>query len=143
MTPNDSKQAFLERLNGRKDRTVGGALMAMLDFYAQERADGRALGEDGDMLLYEWGTYDWGDGEHFELNVTRKFILDGQDEPFQLSMTLLFDPTDECIQLGHSNKWCLSPDGLDEFADFVRKSPPFGLLGGRVCPKVTVAYSQC
>ena len=38
---------------------------AMMTFYKSERADDCDIDSDGDMLLFQWGTYDWGDGEHF------------------------------------------------------------------------------
>ena len=27
------------------------------------------------MLLYQWGTYDWGEGKYFQIDITRQFIL--------------------------------------------------------------------
>ena len=51
----------------------------MLAFYASERCDGCVLEEDGDMLLFQWGTYNWGDSTHFELNITRQLMPGGED----------------------------------------------------------------
>jgi hypothetical protein len=30
------------------------------------------------MLLFQWGTYDWGTGEHFGFNLTRQLIGEGR-----------------------------------------------------------------
>jgi hypothetical protein len=143
MTPNESKQALLERLDSRTNRTIGGVLQVMLDFYESQRCDGCAIDQDGDMLLYQWGTFDWGNGEHFELDITRQFILEGEDEPYQLHMTLRLDPTDDCRQVGNGNRWCVSPSALREFRDFIQQSAPHRLLGARACPEIAVTYGQC
>jgi hypothetical protein len=143
MRPGGSKEALLNRLKKAPDKTVAGTLQVMLDFYAEERAEGCcSVDEDGDMLLYQWGTYDWGHGEHFELNLTRQFILPGEHEPYQLSMTLMFEPTDESRQLDAGNRWCPSPDHLAEFRSFICQSAPHALLGARVSPHIAVDYTQ-
>jgi hypothetical protein len=70
---------------------------ALLDFYREVRADDVVLEDSGDMLLYQWGTYDWGEGKHFELNLTRQLIVEpgGDDNIWQLSLTYHFDATDD------------------------------------------------
>ena len=55
----------------RFDSTIA----AFFDFYRDERAEGCAVDEDGDMLLFEWGAVDWGEGEHFELSLARQLIF--------------------------------------------------------------------
>jgi hypothetical protein len=142
MKPKDSERALLGRLKNASDQAVSTSLQVMLDFYGEERADGCPIEEDGDMLLFQWGTYDWGKGEGFELDLTRQFIISGEDEPYQLHMTLRFDPTDECRHLGAGNKWCPSPAHLSAFRDFIRESAPYVLLGGRVPPKVAINFGQ-
>src|SRR5262245_23394573 len=68
----------------------------MLAFYQAERADGCEVDEDGDMLLYQWGCYDWGQGESFDFNISRQFVdAKGDDEGIrQLSLTFKFKPSD-------------------------------------------------
>jgi hypothetical protein len=79
---------------------------AMLRFYSECRAAG--CGEAGsDMLLFQWGTYDWGEGAHFELDITRQVILPDEEDDdaiWQLHMTYLFLPTDELSTLGSNNR---------------------------------------
>ncbi len=60
------------------------------------------------MLLYQWGTYDWGVGNHFELNITRQFVeaaLQDDDAISQLSVTFRFDATPALGSLGEGNVW--------------------------------------
>lgn len=101
---------------------------AMLAFYRNTRADDCSLDEDGDMLLFQWGTHDWGEGPCFELGITRQFIGPHGEDPdcgdpdcdeldvWQLSLTLVFSPN----TIPSGDRWCHSPAEQDEFSAFVR-----------------------
>lgn len=95
--------------------SVREGIEAMLEFYRSERATDCALENDGDMLLFQWGTYG---SSKFELDITRQFIQpSGEDDDiWQLSLTFFFPPND--LTVGH--RWCHSPDELEGFASFVR-----------------------
>ena len=113
----------------------------MTGFYREERAEGCAVDGDGDMLLYQWGTYDWGEGESFELDITRQLITGGEDDDiFQLSLTFRFRPTAALRELGASNRWCHSPDELEDFRAFVHGSAAFLAVGHKVAPDVRLDY---
>lgn len=103
----------------------GNALMVA--FYQDERADGCEIDEEGDMLLYQWGCYDWGQGESFEFNITRQFMdAAGEDEEIrQLSLTFKFKPRDSLRKLGDGNRWCNSPDQISEFRSFIEASAAY------------------
>jgi hypothetical protein len=64
--------------------------------YEQSRIEATAE-TDGDMLLFQWGTYDWGMGKSFEIDLTRQTIddlddVDAQtDSMRQLHITLKFE----------------------------------------------------
>lgn len=108
---------------GAAKLSVDEGIDAMIDFYRSARADDCLLDHDGDMLLFQWGSHDWGKGPHFELDITRQFIRDdGEDEDiWQLSLTFVFPPT----AMASGNHWCLTPDDLDAFAKFVVAHPAF------------------
>jgi hypothetical protein len=113
----------LDRLLGARELSVdklsvSDGIDAMLDFYRSTRADDCSLDADGDMLLFQWGTYDWGQGERFELDLTRQLTPNGgEDEDiWQLSLTFMFPPN--AIVAG--DRWCATPADLAEFARFVR-----------------------
>jgi hypothetical protein len=99
----------------------------MLAFYQDERADGCEIDEDGDMLLYQWGCYDWGQGESFEFNITRQFMdAAGEDEEIrQLSLTFKFKPSDSLRKLADGNRWCHVPDEIREFRSFIESSAAY------------------
>jgi hypothetical protein len=98
--------------------SVTDGIEAMLEFYRSVRADDCALEDGGDMLLLQWGTYDWGEGARFELNLTRQVIpIGGEDEDiWQLQLTFRFDPS----AIASGNRWCATPAELDDFTRFAR-----------------------
>lgn len=98
-------------------------IAAFFDFYGEERAIGCETGDDADMLLFEWGTFDWGDGEHFELGLARQLIFGADSKNvWQLKLTYAFKPTDAFRSLGAENRWCASPDELSRFREGVEQS---------------------
>jgi hypothetical protein len=102
---------------------------AILAFYASERAAG-TIANDGDMLLYQWGTYDWGRGRHFELDITRQLILgEGEDDDiWQLSLTFLYEPSDELDAVGSGDRWCKSPAERHDLFRFITEGAAFGAI---------------
>ena len=95
MNAHEAKAAFERTLHGNgqtlSDLTVDRGVAIMLAFYRDQRASDCSIDSDGDMLLFQFGTHDWGDGESFEFDLTRQFIIDGDDDAgeniFQLSLT--------------------------------------------------------
>lgn len=113
----------------------------MISFYR----DRRPSDTSDDALLYQWGTYDWGSGEFFELDITRQFILDGlaeDDNIWQLSLTFKYKPTDELQALGSGNQWCetTTPRGIDYFAQSIEKSIAFQAVSQMKPDKVELDY---
>lgn len=104
--------------------TAAQAVNLMTDWYERQRVDD-VSDQDGDMLLFQWGTYDWGDGPSFQYDITRQLIRDGgeDDDIFQLSLTVHAAPTAEAKAIGSDNRWCESPAGLDEMRTFIGEAP--------------------
>jgi hypothetical protein len=79
--PQNARQEFEKFLNERglhpRDLNLADGCEALFDFYRDLRPRGRVFEqqEDADMLLFQWGTYDWGKGEHFSFNLTRQLIV--------------------------------------------------------------------
>ena len=102
----------------------------MLDFYRDQRAADCDIEQDGDMLLYQWGSYDWGAGLFFELDITRQFI-EGEaedDNVVQLSLTFRYTPTELLRKVGGGNRWCSALHELESFRAFILKSPAFAAV---------------
>ncbi len=99
----------------------------MFSFYESVKPDG-CNDDEGDMLLFQWGTYDWGSGKYFELNITRQFVESAMQYDAaisQLSLTFKYAPTDELESVGSGNRWCSELAGLDDFRAFIFSSASF------------------
>lgn len=115
----------------------------MFAFYRSEKPAG-CDGPNGDMLLFQWGTYDWGTGRHFSLNITRQFIeegLHGDDAISQLRLDFRFDPSVELDVLGAGNRWCDGPSEFEVMRDFVLSSVPFMAVADQSASAVELVHS--
>ena len=128
MKPRAAKKHFLQMLKPKAKRlsllTPANGIALMIDFYVAERAEGCDLQLDGDMLLYQWGCYDWGDGEFFDFNITRQFISEaGDDDDIrQLRLTFKYEPTTDMRKAKDGNHWCKLPKDAAAFRKFVDSS---------------------
>ena len=144
MNPGNSLAAFEQHLSlgGRAASaiTVSEGVEAMLAFYASERCEECVLEEDGDMLLFQWGTYTWGDSTHFELDITRQLMLSDSDDEgiLQLSLTFRFLPAAELNALGSGNEWCDTPFGLPAFRAYIDACLAFKRVSNRVPSEVAL-----
>lgn len=117
-------------------------LAQMVSFYQSVAAE-NCDQPDGDMLLFQWGTNDWGSGTHFELNITRQFIeheLQDDDAISQLSLTFRFEPTAERGVLGQGNRWCGGPAELQQFLAFTHSSPAFAAVADQRAMEVELDH---
>lgn len=102
-----------------------------IELYANQRIDNTETEKDGDMLLFEWGSYGQGTERRFTLDLTRQTILDlpdpddAADSLRQLHVTALYPVSAETEQLGKGQKWCASPTALTEFIAFIKNSPAY------------------
>ena len=94
------------------------------------------------MLLFQWGTHDWGNGASFELNITRQFMVgDGEDDDIkQLLLTFAYPPSPTLASIGDGNHWCHSPSGLPEFRSFVSACPAFAAVSELSSAKVSLDF---
>ena len=148
MKPSEAETRFRDRLTSAGlspgSMTSAAGVEAMLAYYAGERADGCDLAGDGDMLLFQWGTYEWwGQRPAFEVNITRQLIVadDEETEPRQLRLTFRFEPAVGAAS-GAGNRWCESPDGLSDFRRFVAGSDPMQVVSGQVPDSVELRYGR-
>ena len=143
--------AALEALIASRGLKVGTlnatqAVDVILEFYATERADGTVrLDEDGDMLLYEFGVFDWGEGPSFEFGLTRQFIQASavdDDAMSQLELILHYEASDDARDVGHSAVWCHHPDNISEFRAVIESSAAMGFVRGRRVHRTTLRYEH-
>jgi hypothetical protein len=83
---------------------------------------------DDDLLLFQWGCYDWGGkGERFNVDFLRQFTVysrgGGYDHMEQLHCTFFFEPTPGLRALGSDNEW--SGRSLDAWFAQIEELPAF------------------
>ena len=114
------------------------ATRGMVDFYIERPADDVDVDEDGDMLLFQWGSYG-----SFQYNITRQLITqdeDDEDEIWQLSLTLHYPEDDDARGLGSGERWCYSPDDLDEFVPFIEGATATAFARSRSPERVELEF---
>ncbi len=129
MKPSQSTSAFSNFAESRgvdlKNSTAHEGIALMFDFYHSVSPQGCG-GPNGDMLLFQWGTYDWGSGKHFQVDITRQFIeenLEDDDAISQMNLTYLFPLLPEHESIGSGNRWCDGPTEYDLVRAFALNSP--------------------
>lgn len=125
MTPSESLKVFetlyipAVQLN---EYSMVALVSSVFSFY--ETCPARGIGEDGDMLLFESGSWDWGSGIHFQIKLTRQYIETGKDVDedviSQFALTRLHKRSDEFAKLGSTERWCHRPTDLGAFSAWVQ-----------------------
>ena len=142
MTPHSAPTRFKQRL-GQDEASLlpSQGIDQMLAFFRDERIDG-CSSENQDMLLYQWGTYDWGKGEWFELNVTRQLIVGaGEDEDiWQLSLTFRYPPAQPLREVPDGSHWCTKVSELPEFVAFIKQTPAYRMVAANAPASVELRY---
>ncbi|MEO0604839.1 MAG: hypothetical protein AAF211_25630 [Myxococcota bacterium] len=128
-----------ETLAGEHDALVNAAatpqdaLVAVARHYRAVRQATAPLDEDGDMLLFEWGTYGFDDApERFLVLLTRQLLTPSEDPDeqhiIQVKVEFGRPPSARTDGLGSGEAWCSHPDEVDDFVAMIRTSPAFEVL---------------
>lgn len=104
---------------------------AFIDFHQTQRFAGLAEPPDGDMLLFQYGCYDWGEGERFELDITRQFAERRSHDLSQLHLTFLAPPDASLRALGAGEVWSCDCADLAAFRAKVQASDATAALQAR------------
>ncbi len=146
MRPQEAEIKLEERIQQsgtpKTDLTLAQGVRLMLDFYRDVRAQGVDLNDGGDMLLFQWGIYDFDrTGPTFQCDITRQFIEAGahDDEGMtQLSFTFHFQPSPVFEKIPEGNKWCSGLNELNEFEKFITNTEAFKSVSGARPLKVSI-----
>lgn len=135
MSPSSSADVFKRKYltsNEIDTHPVISLLQSVFNFYRHERASGLAEFES-DMLLFQFGIYDWGAGPFFEIDITRQFIeLKRDDDEYvysQFRLTCRYSPSDEMAAFGGEERWCSDVSELESFAAWVEGHPVLDASG--------------
>jgi hypothetical protein len=123
-------------LTATRSAAAGGSFVETFAWitrhYRTHRLPGTDLAADGDMLLYQWGVYDWGDGLLATIDLTRQ-ILVASDQPtedpaiWQVHCCFRFPPP-LLNQVKNGNFWCLHPREADGFSARMERSQAWSRL---------------
>ena len=145
MNIQNSREEFEQFLASRDlklaELDAAQGIEAMISFYLEQRPPE----SDEDDLLFQWGVYDWGEGEWFELDITRQFIFGGDAEDeniWQLSLTFKYLPTDKLRQIEAGNRWCgtTAQRGVEYFQEWIRQSPGYQAVEGERLSRVELRF---
>lgn len=126
----------------------GLALVAfMLVWYSTSRVEGVDLDADGDTLLFQWGTYDWGSGPTFQIDITRQLIgvPDGNHDDgamWQLSSTLHYSIGPDATATGAGDRWCYSPADVGAFDEYIQGTAAAAFARSRRADRVEVHFGE-
>lgn len=100
--------------------------------YRRHRLPGTDLAADGDVLLFQWGVVDWGDGLNATLDLTRQILLaaaspGGDPSIWQLHCCYRFAPP-LLDRIKNGKAWCAHPDQLEPFISGMEHSPAWERL---------------
>ena len=146
MSPEDSAEVFEREYLSTADietQPTRSLLQSVIAFYRNETATGLVEAE-GDMLLFQFGIYDWGSGPFFEIDMTRQFVELERDEDedvySQFSLTCFYAPDDRLAAFGCENRWCSDVSELEGFAAWVEAHPVLDALENASRQKTEVSW---
>jgi len=104
----------------------------LLRFYAQVRVNGCDPADDEDMLLLDWGSYDWGEGRAYEVDLSRQVVLPGRTDEavVELHVVYRFPNTGELAKIPVGNDWWGSPGSVDDFAEALKSNVAVAAAAG-------------
>jgi hypothetical protein len=129
LTKDNIESVFKEKVNELSAITVNTCLDLIVDFYNNNLiSDVDTNYPESDMLLFEYGTYDWqdGKGENFSIGLTRQFYTGkiGEGELFNLQLLLYYDK-DNFDETEPYNKWSDEFDTIEDWAKNIIKTDGF------------------
>jgi hypothetical protein len=123
------KQKVSDWITENKLLSVNDSLELVIDFfnnYSIRNVDSTI--PDDDMLLFEYGIYDWqdGKGENFTIDITRQFYIEDEesDGRSQLHLIMYFD-SEEFRGIEAANKWSVDFENIEEWKNQVINTQGF------------------
>lgn len=111
--------------------TPSEILDSLVKFYETHPCDGCDPREDADMLLFQCGVYDWGEGRNFEVDFVRQFIINHENGDYdhmeQLHFTFYYPPEDAGMSKIEFNIWNNDCSDLAAFRERVEEAEGFRL----------------
>jgi hypothetical protein len=122
------------------------AVDIMIHWYeTMEAVDAVPDDEDGDALLFQWGSFEFEHPRTFQYDVTRQLISSDGDEHvvWQLSLTLHYEPTPESDDVrGDRYIWCFTKADIPTWRAAVQGSAATTYVAQRRPLRAAVTFEQ-
>lgn len=123
-------KAILDHVGANGKLTVDSVIdLSLLLFNSIKVKDVDYSEKDNDMLLFQYGTYNWGDekGDHSNFDITRQFRILDDDEFYQLSFSLIYDPSTLTNDDSYDS-WSAYAETLEDWVANIRVTPGYQKL---------------
>ncbi|MBK6853812.1 MAG: hypothetical protein IPG93_20065 [Burkholderiales bacterium] len=133
-------------MNELSGLTPHDGIRLMVSFADRVKYPHDATSPYGDTLLFEYGVFDWGKGENFELTITRQVIfpftnpIEADDHIIQISITFRYEPT-AFRDLTNMTMWASDLPPKQSMENFVNASPGY-LVAADMVPKEIQLHSS-
>lgn len=112
------------------DNSIKNILNVFTENYAEENKKYNRS-EDADMLLFQYGVYDWGDGKNLEIDFARQLVKN--DDINQVHITLKFPYEEKFSKIESYEEWYNSANNeknIKEWHDEIEKQAIFEEING-------------
>ena len=124
----DSKNALEQIVKSHitdNNITPESALISILEFYRTYKTDVEDENVDDDMLLFQYGAYDWdGSGGRFEFNLTRQIVDPDDEEYYQVRLTLYYKTAD-IGEIESYNLWSIDKPTIENWKKVITDTEGF------------------
>jgi hypothetical protein len=124
----DSKKTLEQIVNSNitdDNITPETALTSILEFYKNYKTKSGSENADDDILLFQYGTYDWdGNGGKFEFNLTRQIVDPDDEEYHQVKLTLYYKIAD-IGQIESFNLWSIDKPTIEDWRKEIKETEGF------------------
>jgi len=144
--PSEAEAVLRQRLgspNAEGQVSIEGLIKEGIAFFGECPAVG-VVEEYGDMLLFQFGTYDWGTGPLFEIDLARQFLEPENDDEdaamSQLHITRFYSPVRDLEVLGADERWCRDHSDLPDFSQWVIAQPALAAVSNMTPVKTIIRW---
>lgn len=126
------KTTIQDYLTQHKKLSVDAFIEIALSLFHSTRIKDNDYSEpENDMLLFQYGTYNWGDkkGDHTSFDITRQFPIPDEDEFYQLSFTLIYPPGILEKKEGFTS-WSTDFNTIEEWLEKIKSTTGYQKLQG-------------
>jgi hypothetical protein len=126
----------LNELTATTSLTATSLLELIIEFFKNYQiTDVDTMIPDNDMLLFEYGTYDWhdGKGKNFTFAITRQFYVENEmSDGFSQFRVVLYFNSEEFKQIKALNKWSIDFENIDDWKIYVSNTDGFKRAEDRI-----------